>query len=1162
MSEETLLIAGPAGSGKTAAAIERYRRGLADQPIGSMLWIAPTNRAVDEIRRRLLGSGLSGCFSPGIFTFARFAEVVLADAEQPIRHVGKLLKRQMIERILNEIRAAGKLNHFLPIADTPGLVDLIAALISDLKRQEIWPDKFAKLVTQQSPTAKNRELALIYDEYQNLLNKHSLYDAEGRFWSAREMLKDGQWGLFSQIKRIVVDGFTDFTFTQHEILQLLAARTDELAITLTLEEKTRREDLLLKPTRTLAELRQRHAQANLVWLPRPASSHWPAMSHLERQLFGNPRELTAADDVSGIEIVAASSQLAELQSIARRIKDLLVTGEPTHDSLSHLSAYESRSTRRPAAQDIAVVFRSLDGISNLVAEVFNEYGIPIAIESAAPLRYSPVLTALVNLLRLQAEDWPFRQLLTVIANNYFQPSWKEWQEGAAGVAAEWAIRRLQIPRGRGELLRSLERNLQSPIESVEVTPDGDSTDERTQRKHRQKFEAADRMLRKLSVLLTQLDRPRTLVEWMGAIEEVAKATGLLRAMQASVSCGGWSKHDEASWQRLKDALAAGNQLEQWLEAKPSKLSLAQFITRLQEIVAVEPLPEDFEEAGRVRVLSAQSVRGIEVPYLFVAGLSEKAFPPPARDDRIYSEAECRRWNSAGLRFVDQHQRTCEEMLLFYEVVTRATRRLTLSYPALDESAQPLLPSPYLTELRRCLGEDRFQPTHEISLSPVPRHVLPYSGNERRVMAVVEWLDGKPQRLAAILGSPLAGPKSARGGAEKATGESETRKNVGSLALLAGLQAIAARANRQSFSDFEGIFTSDAAKRQLAAEYGPEHCWSVSRLEGYAECPFRFLLHNLLGIETVPELSLETNYGRRGVLAHEALARLHRQLNVADQRRSPADVGQVEFERLCDESIAELIRRISDGPFLQAALESIDVRLVAEWFAAYFDQHLEYDKQGETAQLRPAHFEVSFGMKPRNSDGVIDSLSTDKPFIIKCGESEIRLAGRVDRIDVGVIGDRVVFNILDYKTGAKQRIKIEDIHAGLALQLPLYAMAVEELLLIDRRAKPWRVGYWYLKATGFESHGLPQFWDQTDGDLAETQAWSELRRTLLERVVEIVQGIRSGMFPVYSRNEDCTSLCEYSTVCRIGQVRSLGKGWLPLQSERKSGKPVQTEKTEM
>ena len=111
-----------------------------------------------------------------------------------------------------------------------------------------------------------------------------------------------------------------------------------------------------------------------------------------------------------------------------------------------------------------------------------------------------------------------------------------------------------------------------------------------------------------------------------------------------------------------------------------------------------------DESGCVRVLSAASVRSLHIPYLFLAGLSERAFPPPERQDRLYSESEYARLIDAGLPFVARTERTREEMLLFYEAITRAGKRLYLSYPALDESAQPLLPSPFLREVERRLRD--------------------------------------------------------------------------------------------------------------------------------------------------------------------------------------------------------------------------------------------------------------------------------------------------------------------------------------------------------------------------------------------------------------------------------------------------------------------------
>src|SRR5262249_34164656 len=117
--------------------------------------------------------------------------------------------------------------------------------------------------------------------------------------------------------------------------------------------------------------------------------------------------------------------------------------------------------------DIAVVLRSVEPLAPLVEEVFAEYGIPVAIDAPPRLNRSPLLQALLAILRLQAADWPFRQLLAVVLNNYFQPDWPQWQAGKAGAAVEWAIRQIQLPKGRKVLLSALERCAKSDDATAE-----------------------------------------------------------------------------------------------------------------------------------------------------------------------------------------------------------------------------------------------------------------------------------------------------------------------------------------------------------------------------------------------------------------------------------------------------------------------------------------------------------------------------------------------------------------------------------------------------------------------------------------------------------------------------------------------------------------------
>ncbi|MHC4179655.1 MAG: PD-(D/E)XK nuclease family protein, partial [Planctomycetota bacterium] len=660
-SKLTVLVA-PPGSGKTGRLLGHYRAALAASSPGATLWLAPTWRAAGELPCRLLSDGCNGCFSPGLMTFDRFAEAVLQGAPVAAHPISRLMKRQLIRQLIRQQRSEGRLKHFSPIAETSGLVDLICELISELKRLEIWPEHFYRACNARGITQKDQELLEIYDAYQRCLREHQLYDAEGRFWSARDRLDRGQRRPFERLRLVVADGFTDFTRTQHEILEILAGWVEELWITLPLEAEPRRDELFAKPLTTLAELRRRHPHLVLEELPRPQRPAWPAMAHLEKTLFANPRHAKPAQDTSGVEILAAAQQLGEIELIGSRIKRLLTEGDPQLGG-------------RPARpQEIAVVFRSPQDVGSLVDAVFSDLGIPLALETGHSLDRSPVLSALVTLLRLDLDDWPFAGLLAVLASNYFQPDWPQWQEGEAAPTVERTIRRLQIPRGRAPLIEQLQSVTSA---STKPRPPVAPTEHHqgsapTQRDRRSRFDDPHAEPGLTLALLMRL---------AAAFDELPQQAGP----------AGWAiaspcpAPDQLAWETLQSALGASETLDRWLGQQPTPWNRREAFDALSDILSSERVGQGDDESGRVRVLSAASVRALRIPYLFLAGLSEKAFPPPQRADRLYSEPEYRRLIEEGLPLVAGTDRNREEMLLFYETITRATRRLYLSYPALDES---------------------------------------------------------------------------------------------------------------------------------------------------------------------------------------------------------------------------------------------------------------------------------------------------------------------------------------------------------------------------------------------------------------------------------------------------------------------------------------------
>ena len=95
-----------------------------------------------------------------------------------------------------------------------------------------------------------------------------------------------------------------------------------------------------------------------------------------------------------------------------------------------------------------------------------------------------------------------------------------------------------------------------------------------------------------------------------------------------------------------------------------------------------------------------------------------------------------------------------------------------------------------------------------------------------------------------------------------------------------------------------------------------------------------------------------------------------------------------------------------------------------------------------------------------------------------------------------------------------------------LQLPLYAMAVEKLLFERGEVGLLDVGYWSLKDKGYKPIVLEE--------------WEEVRRTLVERVFDVIGRLRTGEFVVDPRKDGCEAYCEYRGVCRIRQVRAADK----------------------
>ncbi len=228
-----------------------------------------------------------------------------------------------------------------------------------------------------------------------------------------------------------------------------------------------------------------------------------------------------------------------------------------------------------------------------------------------------------------------------------------------------------------------------------------------------------------------------------------------------------------------------------------------------------------------------------------------------------------------------------------------------------------------------------------------------------------------------------------------------------------------------------------------------HVFAATDLERYASCPFRFFLERVLEIEPVEDLTLEFDVRNRGRVVHDVLAAFHRRVNERLGRpASPLELDAAEFDALLAAAVEDSLPPEPENP-LAAALREVDRRLVIQWLSQYRQQLEKYAGlwQDFETPMAPELMEVSFGRSGQPPP------STDQWLEFSREEQAVRISGRIDRVDTGVVAGHSVFNVLDYKTGGPIALTPESITAGLTLQPPLYALAVMELLMVDRNLYP-------------------------------------------------------------------------------------------------------------
>lgn len=291
-----------------------------------------------------------------------------------------------------------------------------------------------------------------------------------------------------------------------------------------------------------------------------------------------------------------------------------------------------------------------------------------------------------------------------------------------------------------------------------------------------------------------------------------------------------------------------------------------------------------------------------------------------------------------------------------------------------------------------------------------------------------------------------------------------------------------------------------------AALGPlreRHTWSASQLEVWASCPVKWFVERHLRPEVLvpdPEPMI------RGELAHRVLEHALSTLAV-DGGLSPERLP--EARRLVRDALdahADDYKISTNPERLRSALRRLEVDLV---------RYLDFAAHAGSA-FAPARFEVQFG-------------KAEDPYPpLELDGGALRLAGRIDRVDVDASGREAI--VYDYK-GKTATEQAKWLEKG-KLQIGLYMLTLRHVLGLEP------VGGFYQPLGGAEARPRGAVLQEADPGLAtfatdrvDDDRLEELLDACAEAARAAVGEIRAGALKPAPDSCAYTGGCAHPTICR-------------------------------
>lgn len=1081
-----------------------FRELLERSRLDTIIVVVPTKRRIRHLTREVLAEASRGV-SPAlpIHTLESLAGTLYGSGPGALSLVGGAVQTLVFDAAIRSV--SGRLSYFrVKERDRrlfQGTFDKVADVISALKESGVYPplleEEAADAPLDERP--KLLDIAAIYREYDRQLDALAVEDTGGMYrrlhleWSQEQFEKTFR-REFPRVSRISLAGFDEFTPPEIAFLRRLCALRD-VAVSLLFDFRHGNPELFGHLEANYSELldlgfrEERTGSAYpldiLTVTPvRRSPDVLATIDHVGRTLFQSNAGLARHGCAGRITLIRARNRTHEIEIICRLIKKL-AADLPGRD-----------------LSTICVAMPRPQLYTEIVREQFRRFDIQVNVTDRYSLRTSPVVVAIMGLLRMRLRGFRRDDVLRVAGSPYLVIPTAGGGLDAPNLSE--VSRALRIVGGyrswREKITRRLE-TIRKRLAGELPPPDRDTLGAEAERLLRAERDIAalHRQTSPIGVPLVPADFRRALTEMLGELQLPARI--VQQTPQKSVP---EIERDVRAYASFLDIVRDVTDVLALRDGHATPQGVQNYYEEIKLLLARERY-NIREQFGRgVLVTSIDETRGLAIDVMIVAGLVDGELPS-VYDPEVFL--------SAARRTLREQRHDWQDRYLFYQATTNWSEHLYLTYPERDNELE-LVRSSFIDAVVKVADVERWEGREDYPLARflcTEEDVLGWWATHARASE-----EGVREALPASLASAY--------------------ERVESV-----IRIERSRTGDHGLPEYEGVIAgalSEAGRAFLERMRG--RTYSASQLETYRACPFQFLAGRLLRLSVTEDFREDLSPLERGTLLHEALFEFFTERR--DNRLGPLrDCSDRDFEHALRRLTEILEGKLADVDVPDAFWE-IDKELIlgsAGSRHALLRSFLEQERQREL-ETEPAYFEVSFGGGLAGAGNVDPVLSRSAP--VRAGE--ILLRGKVDRVETG----DGFFTVVDYKTGRSLPTS-EEIRTGVSLQLPLYLFAVGQLLqeaglgamapaagLYCQLREPIRtrtvLGNAEYRDRAFAARaGSPSL-------VPDRDRMDDVLRRSIDAARQCVEGIARGEFPLTDpeNSEKVCTYCQYKAICRIQTVR--------------------------